>query len=165
MRSGSIGQAPTSVCQSSSSSCGSSSARHAARRSTHSSASAASATMRARTSPERFVSCVCVASRWFGKRASRSRFARWNSLDGEREAAGVAADLVQRGQAEVAVERGVLDALRHHGPGRLLEARHELVVAAFLQQQDAGAAAPGAAASASRSASSTLPDHGSTYVR
>ena len=38
----------------------------------------------------------------------------WNVLDGEREPARIAADLVQREQADVAVEGRVLDALRHH---------------------------------------------------
>ena len=58
-------------------------------------------------------------------------------VDAQAEAAGVPAHLVQRGEAEVAVERGVLDALRHHRPGRLLEADDELVVARLLQEEDA----------------------------
>ena len=45
------------------------------------------------------------------------------------EARRVAADLVQRREAEVAVERRVLDPLRHHRAGRLLEAHDELLVA------------------------------------
>ena len=57
-------------------------------------------------------------------------------VDREREAAGVAADLVQAEQAVVAVERRVLDALRHHGRRRLLEADDERVVAALLEGQD-----------------------------
>ena len=58
-------------------------------------------------------------------------------VDGEREPTGIAADLVERDQSEVAVERRVLDALGHHRPGRLLEARDELVVASLLEQQQA----------------------------
>ena len=55
----------------------------------------------------------------------------------EREAGRVSADLVQRHEAVPAVERRVLDALRVHGRGRLLEADDEGVVAALLEQQDA----------------------------
>jgi hypothetical protein len=58
-------------------------------------------------------------------------------VDGEREAARVAADFVQRRQALVAVERRVLDPFRHHRAGRLLEPRHELVEPALLEQEDA----------------------------
>ena len=117
-RVGTIGHAPTSVCQTRYSSFGSSmppvSSRQRRTRSAHSSCMPASAPMRARTSPARFVSCVCEASSVRGWRSSRSSAARWNSSGREREAAGVAADLVQRGEPEPAVERGVLDALRHH---------------------------------------------------
>ena len=45
----------------------------------------------------------------------------------EREATGIAADFVERCQPEVAIERGVLDALRHHGPSGLLPPHDELV--------------------------------------
>ena len=53
--------------------------------------------------------------------------ARVEGLDGDAEAARVAADVVEREQAPVAVEGGVLDALGHHRRRRLLEARDELV--------------------------------------
>ena len=82
----------------------------------------------------------CRASAWraagSGSGAARSRFARVEVVDDEREASRVAADLVQAEQAVVAVEGGVLDALRHHGRRRLLEADDERVVAALLEQQD-----------------------------
>ena len=39
----------------------------------------ASTPIRARTSPERLVSCVCVTSRLRGKRAARSALPRWKS--------------------------------------------------------------------------------------
>ena len=97
----------------------------------------ASAPIRARTSALRFESCVEPASSARGKRAARSAFARWNSVDGDPEAARVGADLVQREQPHVAVEGRVLDALRHHRAGRLLEARDELVVAALLEEEHA----------------------------
>src|SRR6266516_2954127 len=58
-------------------------------------------------------------------------------LDGKRESARIAADLVQRSESEVAVEVRVLDALGHHRAGRLLPARDELVVAALLEQEHA----------------------------
>ena len=50
----------------------------------------------------------------------------WNVVHVDREAARVAADVAQREQPRVAVERGVLDALGHDRRRRLLEARHEL---------------------------------------
>ena len=47
----------------------------------------------------------------------------------------VAAHLVQRDEAVVDIERGVLDAFRHDRPGRLLEAHDELGVhRAFLHE-------------------------------
>ena len=46
--------------------------------------------------------------------------ARVKRVDGERRAAGIAADLVEREQAVVAIERGVLQRLRHHRSGELL---------------------------------------------
>ncbi len=58
------------------------------------------------------------------------------ALDREREAAGVAAHLVQRDEAVPAVEGGVLDALGVHGRRRLLEADDERVVPALLEQED-----------------------------
>ena len=92
--------------------------------------------MRARTSPLRFVSCVVVASRCRGKRAARSRFARWKSSTGSEKRPGSPPTSFSATQPELAVERRVLDALGHHRPGRLLEARHERVVPALLEQQD-----------------------------
>ena len=58
-------------------------------------------------------------------------------VGGHAEPVRIPADLVQRRQPDVAVESGVLDALRHHGAGRLLPARYELVVAALLEQRHA----------------------------
>src|SRR5881275_839357 len=57
----------------------------------------------------------------------------------QREAIGVAADLVERGEPEVAIERRVLDALRHHRTRGLLPAHDELVELrrAILEQHDA----------------------------
>ena len=118
----------------------SSCSRQACTRSRHRRRASVSATMRARTSGERFVSCVYVVSRCSGNRSARSRSRAWNSSTPSAEAAGVAADLVQRGEAEVAVERRVLDALRHHRPGRLLEADDELLVAAAPAGRGCGAA-------------------------
>ena len=95
----------------------------------------ASAPIRARTSPERLVSCVWVTSRLRGKRSARSRLPRGTGRP-RREPARVAADVVQGQQPRVAVERRVLDALGHHRRRRLLEARHERVPARPLEQQD-----------------------------
>ena len=99
----------------------------------------ASAPIRARTSalPLRVVRRASVRSvaRKPPRPLERSR--AWKPSTASAEAAGIAADLVQREQPDVAVERGVLDALRHHRAGRLLEAhRRTRPVAALLQQQD-----------------------------
>ena len=53
--------------------------------------------------------------------------ARGTSSGSTPKCARVAADLVQRDEAGVAVERGVLDALGHHRAGGLLEAHAQLV--------------------------------------
>ena len=103
----------------------------------------ASAPIRARTSPERLVSCVWVTSRLRGKRSARSRLAAWKSSTETREPARVAADVVQGQQPRVAVERRVLDALGHHRRRRLLEARDERVPA---RASRAAARAPASAA-------------------
>jgi hypothetical protein len=94
--------------------------------------------MRARTSPERLVSWVWVTSRPRGERAARSALAAWKPSTERPEARRVAAHLVEREQAQVAVERGVLDALRGDRRRGLLKARHELVVAALAQREDVG---------------------------
>ena len=47
-------------------------------------------------------------------------------LQRDAEVRRMAADLVQRDEAVVAVERGVLHALRHHRRGELLEAHREV---------------------------------------
>ena len=91
--------------------------------------------MRERTSGERFVSWVYVVSMCSGKRAARCCVRGVELVDAQPEPPGIAADLVQRGEPEVAVERGVLDALRHHRAGRLLEAHDELLVSRFLQEE------------------------------
>ena len=100
----------------------------------------ASAPIRARTSPERFVSCVWVTSRPRGKRSARDRVRGVEAGDAQPESPRVAADLVEREQADVAVEGGVLDALRRHRRRGLLEARDELVVAALAEQEHVGEA-------------------------
>jgi len=61
---------------------------------------------------------------------------RVERVDPDPEPSRVSADLVQRRKPEVPVERGVLDALRHHGTGRLLEADDEVVVSALAEQED-----------------------------
>ena len=81
---------------------------------------------RARTSPERLVSWVWVTSRLRGKRARALGVGRVEAVDASPKRARVAADVVERQQPRVAVERGVLDALGHHRRRRLLEARDEL---------------------------------------
>ena len=99
-----------------------------------------------------------------GARAARAR-SRWNSSGREREAVRVAADLVQRGEAEPAVERRVLDALRHHGAGRLLPAHDELVELRPSARPRAGGRGEdrtGARSTTRRSSSSTRPVAGST---
>jgi hypothetical protein len=68
---------------------------------------------------------------------------RVEGVDREPEACRVAADLVEREQAQVAVERGVLDALRSDRRRGLLKARDELVVAALAQRQHVGQPALG----------------------
>ena len=64
-----------------------------------------------------------------GEPPARSARGVVEAVDAQAEAPGVAAHLVQGEQPDVAVERRVLDPLRHHGARRLLEARDELVVA------------------------------------
>jgi hypothetical protein len=64
--------------------------------------------------------------------------ARVEGVDAQREAARVAADVVERQQPGVAVERSVLDALGHHGRGRLLKACDERIPAGRLERQDPG---------------------------
>ena len=81
-----------------------------------------------------------------GSASAALAFAAWNAVDGEPEAARVAADLVQREQPDVAVERGVLDALRHHRARRLLEAhRRTRRGRAPRSEQHVGAAPSGSA--------------------
>ena len=55
--------------------------------------------------------------------------------DGGAEDRRVAANLAQRRQPQVAVERGVLDTLGHHRPAGLLEAGHELRCGQLGQRQ------------------------------
>ena len=56
-----------------------------------------------------------------GHEAWRVPARAWNPSTDEREDRRVAADLGERAEPGVPVERGVLDALRHHGARRLLE--------------------------------------------
>ncbi len=81
-----------------------------------------SSASRARTSSLRLVSCVEVAS--IGVRPvllRGSQFAAWNSSTARARTGRVAADLVERDEAVVVVERRVLDPLGHHRAGELLE--------------------------------------------
>ena len=91
------------------------------------------------------MSCVCVASRPRGKRAARWALAAWTSSTRPPPAPRVAAHLVQRRQARVAVERRVLHALRHHRAGRLLEAHRErrLVLVGGVDQRASSPAPAG----------------------
>ena len=68
-------------------------------RAAHSAGIPASAPSRARTSPLRLVSCVVRREQAAREARARSRFAAWKPVDAQREAAGVAADLVQRDEA------------------------------------------------------------------
>ena len=81
---------------------------------------------------------------WRGKRAERSRLARWKSATERENRAGIAADLVEREEPVPAVEGGVLDALRVHGGVVCWKRTHERVVAALLEQQDPRPARAGA---------------------
>ena len=90
-------------------------------------------------------SASCRASTaWSSRPASRAELAAhqsWNSSGVTPRCAGVAADLVERGEPEPAVERGVLDALGHHRAAGLLEAHHELVpvrAAAAVAERERG---------------------------
>ena len=93
----------------------------------HASGVSASRWMRARTSSLR----LRRGWTWPGGRAA-SGAARPRTRRGTRprhpEAAGIAADLVERGQAVVAVEGGVLRALGHRGAGDLLEAQEQVAL-------------------------------------
>ena len=105
----------------------------AARRAPTRPGSAAMQARRARTS----AASLRVVGRRREQAAGRAREVRLvEALDREREAAGVAADLVQRDEAVPAVEGRVLDALGVHGRRRLLEADDERVVPALLEQED-----------------------------
>ena len=91
----------------------------------HSSGISESTSMRARTSSLRLVSCVEEASIVCGQSRARAALRAWNAGTIEAEVDRVAADLVERDEAVVDVERRVLDALRHHRAGDLLELHHE----------------------------------------
>ena len=145
-RSASIGQTPISVWYSRYSSYGSGpsptrsgalSSRQRSNRSRQPAGSSASAPIRARASPERLVSCVWVTSSPSGKRRPRSALPGVEVFDAQAEPVRVAADLVEGEQPQVAVERGVLDALGRDRRRRLLEAGDELVgnVACFEQER------------------------------
>ena len=84
----------------------------------------------ARTSPLRLVSCVVVASR----RPARARSGWPVELLDQSEKRRVSADLVQREQADPAVERRVLDALRVTGV--VCWKRTRTLVRRVLEQQD-----------------------------
>ena len=132
---GSIGHAPTRVWRISMSSVrsgapsrrsGSTISSQRPTAAAHSSAIPASAPIRARTSPERLVSCVWLVSSARGKRACALGVGGVEACDLDAEARRVAAHVVEGEQAHVAVEGRVLDALGHDRRRRLLEAGHEL---------------------------------------
>ena len=128
----------------------------------------ASAPMRARTSPARFVSCVCEARSCSGWRVEPLERGRWKLVGREREAAGVAADLVQRREAELAVERGVLDALRHHRRRSSAASARRTRRAAGERRLRAGRRVADPSGSTARRSSVLVVDGplaGSTYVR
>ena len=113
----------------------------------------------ARAHVRRALRVVRVRRQHVQREARRPRaFASWNSSTPRPKRAGSAADLVQRGQPEVAVEGGVLDALRHHRPGRLLEADDELLVPRLLRKRmRRSSSLTFARPISARSASSTTP--------
>ena len=88
-------------------------------------------------------------SRWrascAGQCSARSRLARVEGGHRHAEAVGLAADVVDRDQPVVAVQRGVLDALGRHRRGVLLQAPRERAVA-LAQARPARPAAAGRAA-------------------
>ena len=99
--------------------------RQRSRRSFHSPGISDSTFSRARTSSPRLVSCVASGDSDHGHAAWRSCKKRCNSAGGGAEPAGVAADLVQRRQPVVDVERRVLDTLGRHRGRHLLELADE----------------------------------------
>ncbi len=96
----------------------------------HSSGSSERTARRARASSPRLVSWVEVLSMACGQRSAALLVRGWNAGDGDAELVGIAADLVQRDEAVVAVEGGVLEPLGHHRAAVLLQlhrpAQHRL---------------------------------------
>jgi hypothetical protein len=97
-------------------------------------------------------------------------------LDGREGAAGLAADLVQRQQRHPAVERGVLERLRHQRAGQLLQPDGEIgpPVSAFIRRRTKATAsalscprrlAAVAHTASMRAMSSALAPRAVTYVR
>ena len=82
--------------------------------------------IRARTSSSRFVSWVEVAIIARGQSSRRSAFAAWKRSRAFARSLRLAAHLVERGERVEAVGGGVLEALRHHRAGELLEPHHEV---------------------------------------
>ena len=129
MRSAVIGQAVTAVCSASSTVAASSAVvivvRPTTRRATdaHSSAISASASERARTPSERLVSWVVPASIVVGVRDCTSPWCCVECLDRRGEFPGCAADLAQRREPKVPVERPVLGTLGHRRAGQLFPPR------------------------------------------
>ena len=106
----------------------------------HSSGISESTLMRARTSSPSFVSCV-DGREHLERPVVRAVHgcASWNSCDRPAEARRIAADLVERQQHVVAVERRVLEALGLHRPGVLLELHREpQPLARFRRRRPAG---------------------------
>ena len=100
-----------------------------------------------------------------GQCSSRTRPAR-ETLGSQCGSVGLAADLVQRQQPMEAVERRVLDRLRHQRPGQLLQARSTVAAGprrssaqAVLEAGQGGRAGRGPLAAPARSnASASTPD-------
>ena len=133
------GQAPSTACHSSDPKAGSGSGASRSSSSSadsHSSGISARTAIRARASSLRLVSCVVEAVIACGQSCLPPRHRVVELRDRHREDARVAADLVERGQPRVAVERAVLDALGHHHPARLLEAQRRRVPAVAQQRLD-----------------------------
>ena len=91
----------------------------------HSSGISDSTASRARISSPRLVSCVEVPSIACGQRLGALRIGLVEGRQRDAELIRMAADLVQRDEAVVAIERGVLETFRHHRAAVLLHPHGE----------------------------------------
>ena len=126
---GSIGQAPTAVCQSRASKSGSSSGAAAGPLRVRVRATAPGSRRARPAGPGRLRRAWCRGwTAWSCCRAARCRAGRrprGTPPGATPKRSGCAADLVERDEPGPPVEGGVLDALGHHGAGELLEALRE----------------------------------------